>query len=324
MAKSLKQFLVGCGAAILFCWWHFDRRKRLLQPRVQRLPPLRERLTVIITTSPVRRHPSTELIDEVLASRRLALGTSSCDIIIVCDGYRRRNGDGIEFTQPNYRQGIADAESAMKYDAYKDVLRSRAVAAHGDAPSVQVLELDSRHGFGFAVRAALPLVKTPYILVMQHDRVVMREVDIPRVLAAMEGDPTRLKYVGLPTSTTIVHREHVLSKYGLRIEPFTIDAGGLQVLPLVQWYDSMHLAQADYYRNFVFGPRKLVVRGGFIEDKFGQAQLADIRARGVDVAHAEWGTYLLYGDGFAEPCVGHLDGRDEMNTRHFKHSVPSS
>jgi len=49
----------------------------------------------------------------------------------------------------------------------------------------------------------------------------------------------------------------------------------------------------EYYRNFVFGPRKLVAKGGFIEDKFGQAQLKAIREKGVDAAHPEFGTSSL-------------------------------
>mmetsp|Transcript_8558 Transcript_8558/g.18982 ORF Transcript_8558/g.18982 Transcript_8558/m.18982 type:complete len:759 (+) Transcript_8558:46-2322(+) len=275
-----------------------------------------ERLTVILTTSPVGRHPSTDLIDEVLGSMKLADGLVSCDMVVVCDGYRRENGEGVAYSEPKYRSGIVDAESAKNYEAYKAVLRKR--MAGTTAPAIRLLELESRHGFGFAVREALRLVRTPYVLVMQHDRPFTRRADIPRLLAAMEAAPSRFKYVGLPTSTTHGHQYHVLSKYGLRIEPVTADARGLQMVPLIQWYDSAHLCEVEHYRSFVFGPRQLVSRGGFIEDKLGQTQLADIRKRGVAVAHPEYGTFIAAGDGFAEPCVGHLDGRDALNVSKFK------
>jgi len=185
-------------------------------------------------------------------------------------------------------------------------------------PAVQVLELDTRHGFGFAVRAALDYVQTPYVVVMQHDRPFTRIANVPRVLDAMESQAARFKYVGFPTSTTIGHQYHVLSKYGLRIDPITVDSGGLQFVPLLQWYDSAHVCNVEYYRNFVFGPRRLVARGGFIEDKLGQAMLSDIRAQGVTAAHSQYGTFIAVGDGFTEPCVGHLDGRDAMNRSKFR------
>jgi len=40
---------------------------------------------------------------------------------------------------------------------------------------------------------------------------------------------------GLPTSTTLGHAYQASSKYGIRIEPFEVDKGGLQVVPLLQW-----------------------------------------------------------------------------------------
>jgi len=182
---------------------------------------------------------------------------------------------------------------------------------------LKVLELETRHGFGFAVRAALEHVRTKYVLIMQHDRPFTKRADVPRVLAAMEAHPERLKYVGMPTSTTVTHQSHVLSKYRIHIEPWQADDAGLLMMPLIQWYDSTHICEVEYYRKFVFGPRKLVARGGFIEDKFGQAQLADIRARGVEVSHRDWGTFIAAGSGFAEPVVGHLDGRDALNASKF-------
>lgn len=39
---------------------------------------------------------------------------------------------------------------------------------------VRVLELSDRHGFGLAVRVALKEVRTPFVMVVQHDRSFMR------------------------------------------------------------------------------------------------------------------------------------------------------
>eukprot|EP00927_Polykrikos_kofoidii_P009440 TRINITY_DN13935_c0_g1_i1.p1 TRINITY_DN13935_c0_g1~~TRINITY_DN13935_c0_g1_i1.p1 ORF type:complete len:387 (+),score=62.23 TRINITY_DN13935_c0_g1_i1:36-1163(+) len=285
--------------------------------------PLSEKITVLLSTSPVGRHPDTDLIDEVIATMQYAEGVSECRLIIVCDGYRSENGDGVAFTESKYRAGIVDAKSAANYEEYKARLREKAASSS----TMEVFELDSRHGFGFAVRAALPLVRTPYVFVMQHDRSIMRPANIRRLVAAMERDPARLKYIGLPTATTLGHKSHVLSKYGIHIEAHIADSDGLVLMPLIQWYDSAHVCETEYYRNFVFDPvRKLVARGGFIEDKFGQFQLADIRKRGVDVAHPEYGTFIAVGPAseFGEHIIGHLDGRDMRNGKKFRFVVPGA
>jgi len=60
----------------------------------------------------------------------------------------------------------------------------------------------------------------------------------------------------------------------------------------------------------------LVKRGGFVEDKLGQYQLADIRACGLG-AHAKYGQFVL-DDGVERPMVSHLDGHDALSFRKFK------
>jgi hypothetical protein len=76
------------------------------------------------------------------------------------------------------------------------------------------------------------------------------------------------------------------------------------LLPLVYWYDSTHVATADHYRNFVFGPRRLT-KGNFIEADLGQQQLRDITTRGM-AAHGEYATYLL---DTPHRVVAHMHGR---------------
>merc|ERR1719296_169335 len=84
---------------------------------------------------------------------------------------------------------------------------------------------------------------------------------------------------------------------------------GIRFLPLIMWHDSTHFASTSYYRDFVFGERNLVSRGGFIEDKLGQQQGLDLRNLGWS-SHAEYGTWLL-DDGAPPPArlVGHLNGK---------------
>ena len=142
----------------------------------ERIMWLRRRLTVVLTTSPVRLHPSTALLDETVASMRaFASGAQHCELLVVCDGVRTHKGDGRAYTAPKWRQGIVDPAAGHDYNEYKTRAKGK----------YRVLELPHRHGFGHAVRAALRHVRTPFVLVMQHDRNFRRPVDIVGCVAAM-------------------------------------------------------------------------------------------------------------------------------------------
>ena len=54
----------------------------------------------------------------------------------------------------------------------------------------------------------------------------------------------------------------------------------LRLLPLVQFYDSMHVASTRWYLSRVFGRARYtnLPRGGFIEDTLGQHMLKTIRS----------------------------------------------
>jgi len=56
------------------------------------------------------------------------------------------------------------------YVEYKRRLGALCAAGEGSFANSELLELDERQGFGFAVKAALPLVRTPLVLVIQARR----------------------------------------------------------------------------------------------------------------------------------------------------------
>ena len=333
---TITQEVWALGAAFAAAWALKQRAVRAQSPGA--------RLTVILTTSPIARcahsayatgifahtsdfptptcatgvppprHPSTDLIDEILGSFRLAKGLSACDVLVVCDGYRDKDHRDRPQQSCKYRSGVMTTEAAARYNEYIEHLRLRERAPHIGQPGLRVLALTTRHGFGLAVRAGLSVVRTRYVAVVQHDRAFLRPISIPRLLASMDTHPW-IGYLGLPTSTTLKHPQKCLSKYRLRVE--SVDIGfGLRAMPLLQFVDSTHLARADWYCTVVFG-RGLVARGGFIEDKFGQAQLTDIRNRGVEAAHPDYGTFIC-DDGVQLPMVGHLDGHDEKNVSKYR------
>lgn len=271
--------------------------------------------TIITTTSPTPSNPSTELLNETLRSLGFfAPELLACRNILVSDGYK--DGESSKF-----RNGVITEERAQAYHEYITALEGlveKKPEPHWE--HVEIIRLSDRHGFGFAVREALKMVETPFVCIMQHDRTFMRPCSfVLPLLRSMAADP-RLKMVGMPTTSCDPsrHVQVTVTRLGTMkvchppFEETTItssDIPGVRFMPMIMWLDSTHFASTDYYRNFVFGPRKLVSRGGFIEDRLGQQQGNDLREIGWK-SHAEYGTWLL-DDGHPPPTrlVGHLDGK---------------
>lgn len=135
--------------------------------------------------------------------------------------------------------------------------------------------LPKHHGFTYAVKAALPEVKTNYVMVIQHDRDFCREFSLEKVINAMEVD-TDIKMVSLMSTTTINHAMKQFNKELIKKETLKwaltpkYDEPGCKLIPLLFWYDSTHIASVKYYNEFVFHPKRFLKHGGFIEDELGQ------------------------------------------------------
>jgi hypothetical protein len=81
-----------------------------------------------------------------------------------------------------------------------------------------VVELDERHGYGFALRHALyHCVDTPYDCVIQHDRNFMRSTPIKEVVKAIICHPQQsIKYLGMSMKSNLMYFDTFCGKYGKR------------------------------------------------------------------------------------------------------------
>lgn len=206
-----------------------ERDTAPLPPPDAPLPPLPELLTIIITTSPVRSIPSTELIG--LAMDTFNMGGEDfafrCPKVIVCDGVRRidsndENGNSVSKKHTTVKQamrsGIVTGNQALDYEQYKENLREmcRQNADNPKSPfhNTIVVALDERQGFGFALRhVLLHNVHTRFCCVIQHDRTFMRPTPISQVVHAMWRHP-KIKYVGMSQRSNLLYRDIFLGKYG--------------------------------------------------------------------------------------------------------------
>lgn len=277
---------------------------------------LADLLTIILTTSASPIHPSTELLERVVHSlRRHADALCPCRLIIVADG----NKVG---SRLNYRAGRINTEAHKSYAKYKENLRALIAASTLPFERVELLELSTHHGFGFAVRAALEIVTTPLVCVVQHDRILLRDLDLGEIARFVLSSESRVGYVLLPTRATMdyPHRQRVrLGAHGIRpplscVEPFALPvADGKQLLPCLGWYDSTHISLRSHYVDFIFAAapnaQRLITKGAFLENEIAPLQLAEIARDGMEEVVSKWRTYL-YDDGVGSPLVGHLNGAD--------------
>ena len=199
-------------------------------------------LTIIVTTSPIRSNPSTEMLERTFNTFQFAGSEFAydCKKVIVCDGCRVLEDDTGDNTDSDekkdddpplitrkyanvkqtLRNGIATREQAKNYDEFKKRLHKLCTDSHQSIQSpfcnTTVVELDERHGYGFALRHALyNCVETPYVCVIQHDRTFMRPTPMKDVVLAMENRE-EVKYVGVSMKSNMNYYDIFSSKYGKR------------------------------------------------------------------------------------------------------------
>lgn len=214
-------------------------------------------------------------------------------------------------------------------------------------------------------------VTTKNVIVNQHDRTWMRFCDVARVVQAMErsvedgiegslrvaadGTEHVVKVVSFLTRSTLNYTKRTLGRQmwcgyeeGIgsltRRPPCLVDDCGGTVaalFPLLQFYDSTHVALADYYRGFIFAREThLVARGGFVEDKVSNRMMESIKKRGLAGGQRRYGVYL-YDDGLSwdgaddgkrhahrgggvTAMVGHLDGRSLLTEAQRSETILAS
>ena len=167
-------------------------------------------------------------------------------------------------------------------------------------------------------------------MVVQHDRNFTKGPDIPALLEAMRKDADMMKCVCLACAPLLDYPHRMKSRFRVDITPFKkMLRNGDTVVPMLQWLDSTHVAETEWYKSFVFDPaRKLVKKGGFIEDKFGQEQVRQVREKGFPEGWTPFKNWL-----YREPLweasgyVAHIDGRSIKNAEDLeklqKHGSPS-
>jgi hypothetical protein len=156
------------------------------------------------------------------------------------------------------------------------------------------------------LKSALQRVSTPYVLVHQHDDVIVKNFDLTGCMQSMTRN-AGIKHIHFARYRN--HGRHSGEMATSWDGPVDAVVHGGSDVPLTRcfgWSDYCHITSVEYLRTFVL-PR---CGHGFMET-FLQPLLKDaMRGKNlaeVEASHREFGTYL-YGDLSDGEYVRHTDG----------------
>jgi hypothetical protein len=180
-------------------------------------------ITVLMPTSPIPAHPSTDVIESTINSVRENL--PEAPIIIMIDGVR------------------SEQEHRRK-DYYEYVERLKILCQTWKNVSYLVFNEYSHQAE--MTRCALELVKTPLILFMEHDTFFTGPIDwegIERVVIA--GDANMVGFYCMLQSW--IHPEHVY----LTLENERRYYQGVPMVRTWQWSQRPHVSPTDFYCKII-------------------------------------------------------------------------
>lgn len=183
-----------------------------------------ESITVLVTSSVVPSHPSTEIVEECLASIRVHLPTA--DVLLLCDGVRDEQQDRRD-----------------DYDTY--LARVLWKANHQWANVLPVLAPEWLHQAAL-VRLALPLVRTPLVLFMEADCALTPDCPIDFdgcARAILSGEVNLIRYH---------YESHVLEDHAhLSLDRDPILVEGVPLIRTAQFSARPHLASTAFYSDLI-------------------------------------------------------------------------
>lgn len=210
-------------------WWlHRRRTERLwLDEDLAELGAdlaSRSDVTVIVTSSPIPSHPDTAIVEETVESVRWHL--PDAEVLVTVDGVRTEQA------------GMAGA-----YDEYQRRLLRLCRRWRNAVP---VVADDHQHQANM-VRRALELVRTPLVLVVEHDTPLVTDcgpIPFDRMGEAIQA--------GEVNSIRLLHEALVLPDYEhLMLEPHPVEIRGVPMRRTMQFSARPHLASTAWYRQML-------------------------------------------------------------------------
>jgi hypothetical protein len=245
-------------------------------------------LTVLVVGSPIRSHPSTEIIDATVKSLGDFLGLTPGDLraswVFAHDGPRWLSG----------------CKRRRSFEAYLSALRNRYGAG------VELVVRRGRGGLTKNLLNGLQHVKTPWVLIVQHDLPFIAPVDVGAVLDLMRQDE-RVQHLRFNRHTngnegawdsTVPPAIQMEARVRADFYRGVTATSGHQLMQTLSWSDNNHVCAPSYYENLV------APMVGFRGIPPERAMMPLV----TPSTHVVFGTYLWGGQGDG-PFIRHSDGR---------------
>jgi glycosyltransferase involved in cell wall biosynthesis len=215
-------------------------------------------ITVLVSTSPVPANPSTDHLEETIASVRAQLPTA--EIVLMFDG-------------------PAEGDNAATYGEFtRRALWAANRRWHNVIPLVSTTH---RHQAGMT-RWALDHIRTPLMLFVEHDTPLVGQIPWQGMCAAIGHGDANVIRLHHETSILEPHRHLMLDN-----KPTIV--AGVALTRTVQWSQRPHLAATEFYRRVMplyFGAEART----FIEDVLHG--VLDVHAR--ELGEAGWAEFRLW------------------------------
>jgi hypothetical protein len=195
-------------------------------------------ITAVMTTSPIPSHPSTKVVDQVMDSIQHHLG--GVEILLLCDGVR----------EPEHE------DRRPAYEEYKKRMRYR--------PCVRMAEWPRSVQQAYMFRQALPTVKTPLMLYIEHDyALTLDPIDWEGIVNVLQQERANCVRFHNLEEIHPLHQHLMLDCFegadghhgGQKIcEPPLVC--GVPMIRTVQFWGCPHITRTSWYRAQMEDPAK--------------------------------------------------------------------
>lgn len=251
-------------------------------------PPISDMITVLIPTSPIPAHPSTEMIEQTIRDIRAQL--PDCEIIIMVDGVR--------------------AEQEDRRTDYEEYTRRLLWLAHHQWSNVLPIIFEHHQHQARMTRAVLNHVATPTILFVEHDAPITPDCEfdwrgLTNVIMNGDANVVRFHHEAL----VLPEHEYLMLGPAEQVKMSWEDPRGSSGVPMrktYQWSQRPHLASGAFYRTMLdnyFHPDSLTM----IEDVMHGVLVRAVDKDGILGWH-QFRLWMYTPEGNIKRSY-HLDGR---------------
>lgn len=264
-----------------WAWWINEKRllvkdlhrdiKELSQSTYKN-PHIKNQLTIIVSTSSIPSHPSTEIIEEVIDNLKSYEELKEVKIVIMIDEIREE----FKGREMDYEKYINNLIRLCNFK-WKNVL--------------PIIFKEHLHQ---AVTTKVTLnkyVDTPFVMFVEHDTPLIGEIDFNHIFKAFDNPKVNSIRFHL---MSMIHKDHEYLMEGLSV------INEVPLMKTIQWSQRPHITRTSFYKeimeNFDDNSRTL------IEDKIHGVVINESR-KGKD-----FGMYIYHPEGSILRS-GHSDGR---------------